>query len=135
MVLLVSQAHVPLLEQFTTQWEEARMRISSSKSEAIVLRWKRVECLHWYGEEALSKVHVSEHLGVLVINRGIWSGRLIGGLELRLSDAGVVPVCRGEERAESKRDDSLDSRFYLQLWSPSLDCDRKNKIADISGQN
>lgn len=34
-----------LLERFTAQWDAAAMRISASKSEAVVVMWKRVEFL------------------------------------------------------------------------------------------
>jgi len=41
------------LEQFAAEWEAAGMRISTSKSETMVLSWKRVECSLRVGNEIL----------------------------------------------------------------------------------
>ena len=54
-----------LLGQFAAECEAAGMRISTSKSEAMVLSRKRVDCLLRVGEEVLPQVEEFKYLGVL----------------------------------------------------------------------
>ncbi|TWW73424.1 hypothetical protein D4764_15G0008180 [Takifugu flavidus] len=46
------------------------MRISTSKSEAMVLARKKVECLLQVGEEVLPQVEEFKYLGILFTNEG-----------------------------------------------------------------
>ncbi|KAM4713090.1 adhesion G-protein coupled receptor F1-like [Anableps anableps] len=71
-VLLSSSGHdlQLLLEQFAAKCEAARMKISASKSETIVLCRKRVAYLLWVGEEVLPQVEKFRYLGVLFTNEG-----------------------------------------------------------------
>ncbi|KAK0148818.1 Calmodulin-regulated spectrin-associated protein 3 [Merluccius polli] len=47
------------------EFEAVRMRVSTSKSEAMVLCWKRVDCSLWVGSELLPQVKEFKYLGVL----------------------------------------------------------------------
>ena len=57
-------------ERCLAESEGAGMRISNSKSEAMVLRWKRVDCPHWVGRELLPQVEEFKYLGVLLTSKG-----------------------------------------------------------------
>ncbi|KAI3375956.1 hypothetical protein L3Q82_016374 [Scortum barcoo] len=71
-VLLASSSqdlqHV--LERFAAECEAAGMRISTSKSEAMVLDWKRVACPLRVGGEVLPQVEEFKYLGVLFTSEG-----------------------------------------------------------------
>ncbi|TWW62673.1 hypothetical protein D4764_04G0013200, partial [Takifugu flavidus] len=54
-----------MLGQFVTECEAAGMRISTSKSESMVLAQKKVECLLRVGEEVLPQVEEFKYLGIL----------------------------------------------------------------------
>uniref|UniRef100_A0A8C6NQZ4 Reverse transcriptase domain-containing protein n=1 Tax=Nothobranchius furzeri TaxID=105023 RepID=A0A8C6NQZ4_NOTFU len=58
------------LERFAAECEAAGMRISSSKSETMVLIRKRVECLLRVRDEVLSQVEEFKYLGVLFTSEG-----------------------------------------------------------------
>uniref|UniRef100_A0A8C6KY55 Reverse transcriptase domain-containing protein n=1 Tax=Nothobranchius furzeri TaxID=105023 RepID=A0A8C6KY55_NOTFU len=58
------------LERFAAECEAAGMRISSSKSETMVLIQKRVECLLRVRDEVLPQVEEFKYLGVLFISEG-----------------------------------------------------------------
>ncbi|TWW77246.1 hypothetical protein D4764_12G0006360 [Takifugu flavidus] len=62
-----------MLGRFTTECEAAGMRISTSKSESMVLARKKVECLLWVGEEVLPQVEEFKYLGILFTSEG-WPG-------------------------------------------------------------
>ena len=46
------------------------MRISTSKSEAMVLSWKRVDCPLQVGEESLPQMEEFKYLRVLFMSEG-----------------------------------------------------------------
>uniref|UniRef100_A0A8C6LRX0 Reverse transcriptase domain-containing protein n=1 Tax=Nothobranchius furzeri TaxID=105023 RepID=A0A8C6LRX0_NOTFU len=58
------------LERFAAECEAAGMRISSSKSETMVLIQKRVECLLRVRDEVLPQVEEFKYLGVLFMSEG-----------------------------------------------------------------
>ena len=60
----------PSLERFAAKCEAAGMRISTSKSETMVLSWKRVECPLRVGNEILPQVEEFKYLGVLFTSEG-----------------------------------------------------------------
>ncbi|KAI3356121.1 hypothetical protein L3Q82_017175 [Scortum barcoo] len=73
-----------VLERFAAECEAAGMRISTSKSEAMVLDRKRVACPLQVGGEVLPQVEEFKYLGVLFTSEGkIESVRLTGGLVQR----------------------------------------------------
>ena len=72
------------LDRFAAECEAAGMRISTSKSEAMVLNRKRVECTLRVGDEILPQVEEFKYLGVLFTVREGWSVRSTGGSVRRL---------------------------------------------------
>ncbi|KAI3373810.1 hypothetical protein L3Q82_021969 [Scortum barcoo] len=111
-----------VLERFAAECEAAGMRISTSKSEAMVLDRKRVACPLQVGGEVLPQVEEFKYLGVLFTSEGkIESVRLTGGLVQRPQLCGrcTGPSC-GEEGAESKGealDLPVNLRSHPHLWS------------------
>ncbi|TWW56354.1 hypothetical protein D4764_08G0003410 [Takifugu flavidus] len=69
-VLLASRDLQRSEDRFTTACEAAGMKISTSKSEAMVLNWKKVECLLRVKEQILPQVEEFKHLGVLFTSEG-----------------------------------------------------------------
>uniref|UniRef100_A0A8C6KH39 Reverse transcriptase domain-containing protein n=1 Tax=Nothobranchius furzeri TaxID=105023 RepID=A0A8C6KH39_NOTFU len=59
-----------LLGRFAAECEAAGMRISTSKSETMVLDWKRVACQLWVRREVLPQVEEFKYLGVLFTSEG-----------------------------------------------------------------
>ncbi|TWW78062.1 R2DM Retrovirus-related Pol polyprotein from type II retrotransposable element [Takifugu flavidus] len=59
-----------MLGWFATECEAAGMRISTSKSESMVLARKKVECLLRVGEEVLPQVEEFKYLGILFTSEG-----------------------------------------------------------------
>ncbi len=59
-----------LLGQFTAEYEATGMRISTSKSETMLLSWKRVDCPLRVGEELLPQVEEFKDLKVLFTSEG-----------------------------------------------------------------
>ncbi|KAI3360206.1 hypothetical protein L3Q82_014515 [Scortum barcoo] len=73
-----------MLERFAAECEAAGMRISTSKSEAMVLDRKRVACPLRVGGEVLPQVEEFKYLGVLFTSEGkMERERLTGGLVQR----------------------------------------------------
>ena len=64
---LNSDTQLPL-GRFAAGCEAAGMRISTCKSEAMVLSWKRVDCPLSVGGELLPQVEDFKYLGVLFTN-------------------------------------------------------------------
>ncbi|KAI3351231.1 hypothetical protein L3Q82_005615 [Scortum barcoo] len=108
-----------VLERFAAECEAAGMRISTSKSEAMVLDRKRVACPlqgGWRGPASSGGVQV---FWVLFTSEGkIESVRLTGGLVSSVCSYAVgVPDRRGEEGAESKR---LKLSIYRSIYASTL---------------
>ncbi|KAI3371585.1 hypothetical protein L3Q82_024156 [Scortum barcoo] len=93
-----------VLERFAAECEAAGMRISTSKSEAMVLDRKRVACPLQVGGEVLPQVEEFKYLGVLFTSEG----KIEREIDRRIGAASAcsyavgVPDRRGEEGAESK---------------------------------
>ncbi|KAI3363638.1 hypothetical protein L3Q82_001271 [Scortum barcoo] len=116
-VLLASSSqdlqHV--LEWFAAECEAAGMRISTSKSEAMVLDRKRVACPLRVGGEVLPQVEEFKYLGVLFTSEG----KMEREIDRRIG-AAVYRTGRGEEGAESKGkalDLPVNLRSHPHLWS------------------
>jgi len=58
------------LGQFAAKCEAVRMRVSTSKSEAMVLCWKTVECSLQVGSELLPQGKEFKYFGVLFTSEG-----------------------------------------------------------------
>ncbi|KAI3366000.1 hypothetical protein L3Q82_009827 [Scortum barcoo] len=118
-VLLASSSqdlqHV--LERFAAECEAAGMRISTSKSEAMVLDRKRVVCPLRVSGEVLPQVEEFKYLGVLFTSEGKMEreiDRLTADWCSVRSYAVGVPDRRGEEGAESKGE-ALDLPVNLRF--------------------
>ena len=86
-----------VLGRFAAECEAAGMRISTSKSDPMVLGQKKVACSLWVGGELLPQVEESEYLGVLFTSEG----RMEREIDRRISvAAAVMSVCHGEERGK-----------------------------------
>ncbi|KAI3365343.1 hypothetical protein L3Q82_010131 [Scortum barcoo] len=93
-----------VLERFAAECEAAGMRISTSKSEAMVLDRKRVACPLRVGGEVLPQVEEFKYLGVLFTSEGKMEREIDrqDWCSVRRSYAVGVPDRRGEEGAELK---------------------------------
>ncbi|KAI3372975.1 hypothetical protein L3Q82_023414 [Scortum barcoo] len=92
-----------VLERFAAECEAAGMRISTSKSEAMVLDRKRVACPLRVGGEVLPQWKEFKYLGVLFTSEG----KMEREIDRRIGAASAVMRSvyqdrRGEEGAESK---------------------------------
>ncbi|KAI3362920.1 hypothetical protein L3Q82_011595 [Scortum barcoo] len=113
-----------VLERFAAECEAAGMRISTSKSEAMVLDRKRVACPLQVGGEVLPQVEEFKYLGVLFTSEG----KIEREIDRRIG-AGVRSYARSvyrtvvvKEGAESKGEpEALDLpvnlRSHPHLWS------------------
>ena len=88
MVLLASSDHdLQLsLDQFAAECEAAGMRISTSKSESMVLNRKRVECTIRVVDEILPQVEEFKYLRVLFTSEG----RMEREIDRRIGAASAV---------------------------------------------
>ncbi|KAI3352720.1 hypothetical protein L3Q82_019300 [Scortum barcoo] len=109
-----------VLEQFAAECEAAGMRISTSKSEAMVLDRKRVACPLRVGGEVLPQVEEFKYLGVLFTSEG----KMEREIDRRIDWCSVPHLLcgrctgpsRGEEGAESKGE-ALD--LPGQVYAPT----------------
>ncbi|KAI3353930.1 hypothetical protein L3Q82_005131 [Scortum barcoo] len=113
-----------VLERFAAECEAAGMRISTSKSEAMVLDRKRVvACPLRVGGEVLPQVEEFKYLGVLFTSEGKMEREIdrwrIGAASAVMRSV-YCPDRRGEEGAESKGealDLPVNLRSHPHLWS------------------
>ncbi|KAI3372595.1 hypothetical protein L3Q82_023066, partial [Scortum barcoo] len=100
-----------VLERFAAECEAAGMRISTSKSEAMVLDRKRVACPLQVGGEVLPQVEEFKYLGVLFTSEG-----KIGALKLSIYHWSIyVPTLT----------------YGHELWVMT----KRTRSADTSGRN
>ena len=112
------------LDQFAADCEAARMKISISKSETMVLSRTKVECLLWVGEEILPQVEEFKYLGFLFTSEDENRARDRQPDRCGVhSDAGSALVGRGVEGFHLP--DNL--RSYPYLWSQTLGIDPKER--------
>ncbi|KAK3524458.1 hypothetical protein QTP70_029309 [Hemibagrus guttatus] len=74
------------LGRFAAECEAAGMRVSTSKSEAMVLNWKKVACTLQVGVEVLPQVEEFKYLGVLFTREG----RMDREIDTRIGAAAAV---------------------------------------------
>ncbi|TWW59255.1 hypothetical protein D4764_06G0007850 [Takifugu flavidus] len=92
----------------------AGMRISTSKSEAMVLDRKKVECLLRVKEEILPQVEEFKYLGVLFTSEG----RMEREIDRRIGAASaVMRTLHRSVVVKRERDLPVDLRSYPHLWS------------------
>ncbi|TWW53902.1 hypothetical protein D4764_0180810 [Takifugu flavidus] len=109
------------LDRFAAACEAAGMKISTSKSEAMVLDRKKVECLLRVKEEILPQVEEFKYLGVLFTSEG----RMEREIDRRIGAASAVMrtlhrsvvVKRELSRRRSSRFTGRSSFLPSHLWS------------------
>ncbi|KAK3533017.1 hypothetical protein QTP70_006234 [Hemibagrus guttatus] len=119
------------LGHFAAECEVAGMRVSTSKSEAMVLDWKKVACTLQVGGELLPQVEEFKYLGVLFTSEGRMDreiDRWIGA---------VAAVTRSMYRSVVvKKETSRKAKLsiYQSIYVPNLSYghDQKDKIPDTS---
>ena len=126
------------LEWFDDKCKVAGMRISSYKSEAMVLNRQKVQCPLW-AEESLPQAEEFKCLGILFTS----DGRLEKEMDIR---TGALPavitgllwsvLVKRELRREGEAFNLLVHHFYNpHLWSRDVGRERQDKTADTSGLN
>ncbi|TWW55191.1 hypothetical protein D4764_09G0002400 [Takifugu flavidus] len=106
-----------ILGRFATKCEAAGMRISTSKSESMVLARKKVEYLLWVGEEVLPQVEEFKYLGILFTSEG----RMEREINRRIGAASAV--MRALNRSVMvKRELSWKAKLsiYRSIYAPVL---------------
>ncbi|KAK3507428.1 hypothetical protein QTP70_020629 [Hemibagrus guttatus] len=99
------------LGRFAAECEAAGMRLSSSKSEAMVLDWKKVACTLQVGGELLPQVEEFKYLGVLFMSEG----KMDREIDRRI---GAAAVMRSMYRSVVvKKDLPVNLSSYSHLWS------------------
>ncbi|KAK0145331.1 putative uncharacterized transposon-derived protein F52C9.6 [Merluccius polli] len=105
------------LDQFAAECEAAGMRISTSKSESMVLKRKRVECTLRVGDEILPQVEEFKYLGVLFTSEGRMEreiNRLIGAASAVMRTLHGSIVVKRELSRKSKLS------IYQSIFVPAL---------------
>ncbi|KAI3353294.1 hypothetical protein L3Q82_019830 [Scortum barcoo] len=132
-----------VLERFAAECEAAGMRISTSKSEAMVLDRKRVACPLQVGGEVLPQVEEFKYLGVLFTSEG----KIEREIDRRIGAASAVMrsvYCRTVVvKKELSRVERRSSRFYRSIYVPTLTTyghelwvmTERTRSADTSGRN
>ena len=105
------------LEWFAAECEAAGMRISTSKSETMVLSRKRVECLLRVGNEVLPQVEEFKYLGILFTS----DGRREREIDRRIGAASAV-VRTLHRSVVVKRELSQKAKLsvYRSIFVPTL---------------
>ena len=122
------------LDRFAAECEAAGMRISTSKSEAMVLSRKPMDCLLHVGK-FLPQVTEFKYLGILFSSEGTREremGQRIGAVGTVLHSLNHTVVMKREGKAFNL---PVNLRSYPHLWSWRVGHDLKNEIADTSGRN
>ncbi|KAI3360193.1 hypothetical protein L3Q82_014512 [Scortum barcoo] len=119
LLALSSQDLQHVLERFAAECEAAGMRISTSKSEAMVLDRKRVACPLRVGGEVLPQVEEFKYLGVLFTSEGKMEreiDRRIGAASAELCGRCTRTVVVKKELSRRKAMLSI----YRSIYVPSL---------------
>ncbi|TWW81643.1 hypothetical protein D4764_01G0014580 [Takifugu flavidus] len=103
------------LDRFTAACEAAGMKISISKPEAMVLNWKKVECLLRVKEEILPQVEEFKYLGVLFTSEG----RMEREIDRRIGAASAV-MRTLHRSVVVKRELSRKLSIYRSIFVPTL---------------
>ncbi|KAK0145481.1 putative uncharacterized transposon-derived protein F52C9.6 [Merluccius polli] len=105
-----------LLDWFAAECKVAGMRISTSKSESMVLNRKRVECTLRVRDEILPQVEEFKYLGVLFTSEG----RMEGEIDRQIGPASAV--MRTLHRSVVKRELSRKAKLsiYQSIFIPAL---------------
>ncbi|KAI3358013.1 hypothetical protein L3Q82_003033 [Scortum barcoo] len=105
------------VDWFAAECEVAGMRIGTSKSEAMVLNWKRVACPLWVGGEVLPQVEEFKDLGVLFTSEG----KMEREIDRRIGTASAV-MRSGYRTVMVKKEPSRKVKLsiYWSVYGPTL---------------
>jgi len=127
------------LGRFAAEYEAVGMRVSTSKSEAMVLHRKPVDCSLQVGAECLPQAKEFKYLGVLFTSEG----KMEKEINRRTGAAAAVEQAL-HRTVLVKRELSQKTKLSIywsvyfsnpHLWSQTLGHDRKNRGANTSSQN
>ncbi|KAK3548334.1 hypothetical protein QTP70_010189 [Hemibagrus guttatus] len=120
------------LGRFAAECEAAGMRVSTSKSEAMVLDRKKVACTLHVGGEVLSQVEEFKYLGVLFTSEG----RMDREIDRRIGAAAAVMRSMYRSvvvKKELSRKAKLS--IYQSIYAPTLTYGHELWVPDTSGRN
>ncbi|KAI3369582.1 hypothetical protein L3Q82_024487 [Scortum barcoo] len=114
----LSQDLQHVLERFAAECEAAGMRISTSKSEAMVLDRKRVACPLQVGGEVLPQVEEFKYLGVLFTSEG----KMEREIDRRIGAASAWLCGRCTRTVVVKKELSRKAKLsiYRSVYAPTL---------------
>ena len=105
------------LDRFAAECEAAGMRISTSKSESMVLNRKRVECTLRVGGEILPQVEEFKYLGVLFTSEG----RMEREIDRRIGAASsVMRTLHGSLVVKRELSRKAKLSIYQSIYVPAL---------------
>ncbi|KAK0138802.1 putative RNA-directed DNA polymerase from transposon X-element [Merluccius polli] len=105
------------LDRFAAECEAAGMRISTSKSESMVLNRKRVECTLRVGDEILPQVEEFKYLGVLFTSEG----RMEWEIDRRISAASAaMRTLHGSVVVKRELSQKAKLSIYQSIYVPAL---------------
>ncbi|KAK0149506.1 X-ray repair cross-complementing protein 5 [Merluccius polli] len=112
------QRHFQVLQhQFAAECEAVGMRISTSKSESMVLNRKRVECTLRVGDEILPQVEEFKYLGVLFTSEG----RMEREIDRRIGAASaVMRTLHGSVVVKRELSRKAKLSIYQSIYVPAL---------------
>ena len=113
------------LDRFAAEGEAAGMRISTSKSEAMVLSRKPMDCLLRVGNESLPQVKEFKYLGVLFASEGTMEreiGRRIGAAGAVLHSLHRTVVTKRELSRKAKLS------IYRAIFVPTLTYGHESRV-------
>ncbi|KAK0132743.1 putative uncharacterized transposon-derived protein F52C9.6 [Merluccius polli] len=105
------------LDRFAAECEAVGMRISTSKSESMVLNRKRVECTLRVGDEILPQVEEFKYLGVLFTS----DGRMEREIDRRIGAASaVMRTLHGSVVVKRELSRKAKLSIYQSIYVPAL---------------
>ncbi|KAK0133440.1 LINE-1 reverse transcriptase [Merluccius polli] len=105
------------LDRFAAECEAVGMRISTSKSESMVLNRKRVECTLRVGDEILPQVEEFKYLGVLFTSEG----RMEREIDRRIGAASaVMRTLHGYVVVKRELSRKAKLSIYQSIYVPAL---------------
>ncbi|KAK0132808.1 LINE-1 reverse transcriptase [Merluccius polli] len=105
------------LDRFAAECEAVGMRISTSKSESMVLNRKRVECTLRVGDEILPQVEEFKYLGVLFTSEG----RMEREIDRRIGAASaVMRTLHGSVVVKRELSRKAKLSIYQSIFVPAL---------------
>ncbi|KAI3355204.1 hypothetical protein L3Q82_018065 [Scortum barcoo] len=128
---LIDLQHV--LERFAAECEAAGMRISTSKSEAMVLDRKRVACPLRVGGEVLPQVEEFKYLGVLFTSEGKMEREI--DRRIGAASAGGVPGVSHREKARGRPRTRWRDYVYLSRLAWERLGIPPEELEEVSGED